>query len=207
MPEGYHCTGEGDCSYSWLDELLCEYVDGTMDPAVRKAFEEYLASDPSVARQVERLRCTRRLLCRHGCQMRAPRGLQARMRRRLALEMMRTEPPFFSEAVARLGAAAVFASLMGVMLLAGMLVGTELYDGATVGEDRPAVTRQDGRRPGLQAAMSPFVGEQPMRLPWFVGRSAPVLLPPARSGFLPPGLLESGQPSTPLLLQRTDAAP
>ena len=84
MAESYDCIGDGDCSYSWLDELLCEYVDGTMDPTVRQAFEECLCCDPMLAQQVERLRCTRTLLCRHGCQLRMPQGLQARVRRRLA---------------------------------------------------------------------------------------------------------------------------
>lgn len=39
-----------------LDEYICEYVDGTMDPAVREAFEEYLEANPSVASHVECLK-------------------------------------------------------------------------------------------------------------------------------------------------------
>ena len=100
MAESYDCTGDGDCSYSWLDELLCEYVDGTMDRAVRQAFEEYLHTDPVLAQQVECLRCTRTLLCRHGCQVHAPQGLRARVHRRLAWEMMRPQP--FPRAASRL---------------------------------------------------------------------------------------------------------
>ncbi|WP_176521845.1 hypothetical protein [Longimonas halophila] len=28
--------GDGDPPYGWIDEWLCEYVDGTMDPAWRR---------------------------------------------------------------------------------------------------------------------------------------------------------------------------
>jgi len=38
-----------------LDEYICDYVDGTMDPAVQGAFEEYLAANPQVADHIERL--------------------------------------------------------------------------------------------------------------------------------------------------------
>jgi len=38
-----------------LDEYICDYVDGTMDDAVRDAFEDYLAANPDVAAHVARL--------------------------------------------------------------------------------------------------------------------------------------------------------
>jgi anti-sigma factor RsiW len=38
-----------------LDEYICDYVDGTMDPAVRGSFEEYLAANPQVADHIETL--------------------------------------------------------------------------------------------------------------------------------------------------------
>ncbi|MEM1127959.1 MAG: hypothetical protein AAGI71_15020 [Bacteroidota bacterium] len=50
--------------YVWLDEFLCEYVDGTMDPAARLAFDEYLAANPELAAHVQRLCETKALLCR-----------------------------------------------------------------------------------------------------------------------------------------------
>lgn len=38
-----------------LDEFVCEYVDGTMEPSVREAFEEYLEANPDVAAHVDEL--------------------------------------------------------------------------------------------------------------------------------------------------------
>lgn len=38
-----------------LDEYICDYVDGTMDPAMRNSFEEYLAANPHVAEHIETL--------------------------------------------------------------------------------------------------------------------------------------------------------
>lgn len=205
MPDGYHCTGEGDCSCSWLDEFMCEYVDGTMDPAARRAFEEYLSTDPALARQVAHLRRTRSLLCHHGCQMPASEEVRQRMRRRLATEMMRTQPPFFTEAVNRLGTFAIVASVMSITLLAGMLVGVELLDETAlpIAEQRTSQSVQPPLSSSLQrAAMTPLVGHQPMRQFQFVRRSSPVL--PARAGYLQLELHP-----TPVMagLQRTGGAP
>ncbi|WP_243664019.1 anti-sigma factor family protein [Rhodothermus marinus] len=78
MREDYHdpdsSQPEQDCPFSDLDELLCEYVDGTMDPAVRQVFEEYLRTNPTLAHHVECLCRTRQLLCQH-----APAGCGHRM--------------------------------------------------------------------------------------------------------------------------------
>lgn len=67
---------------SWMDEFLCEYIDDTMDCSVRAAFEECVESDSRLARQVNRLRDTRQLLC--GCRSQIPTGLRSRVRNRLA---------------------------------------------------------------------------------------------------------------------------
>ncbi len=65
-----------------MDEFLCEYVDDTMDCSVRVAFEECVECDSRLARQVRRLRGTRRLLCEY--RSRIPAGLRSRVRRRLS---------------------------------------------------------------------------------------------------------------------------
>lgn len=65
----------------WMDELLCEYVDGTMDRSVRTVFEECVKGDRRLASQVRCLRCIRRLLCDH--RLRTPIGLRECVRRRL----------------------------------------------------------------------------------------------------------------------------
>ena len=61
-----------------LDEFLVEYVDGTMDPVVRGAFEEFLRVYPEVRTQVDRLASIRMELCKLGdhCQCHAPPGFR-----------------------------------------------------------------------------------------------------------------------------------
>ena len=199
MAEGYDCPGDGDCSYSWLDELLCEYVDGTMDRTVRQAFEEYLSTDPALARQVERLRCTRTLLCRHGCQIHAPEGLQARVRRRLAREMMRPQPPYFPRAASRLGVFVAVGSVVAAVVMGSLLVGAVLLaePSSSVADQRPDVVRHEARAGWQPAAMTPLWQRRPHHGPSFVHPSAPRLLPLAS----PNGQLQ------PAGLQRTGVAP
>ena len=58
---------DGDVpSYEWLDEWLCEYVDGTMDPSLEAVFEKYVEANPELKAHVERLQKTRELLCNCG---------------------------------------------------------------------------------------------------------------------------------------------
>ncbi len=201
MVESYDCIGDGDCSYSWLDELLCEYVDGTMDRAVRQAFEEYLHTDPVLAQQVERLRCTRTLLCRHGCQVHAPQGLQARVRRRLAWEMMRPQPPYFPRAASRLDAFVAVGSVAAAVVMVSLLVGAVLLaEQPSSVADRtlaPDVVRHEARAGWQPATMTPLWGRRPHDVPSFVRPAAPVLLPLASP---------NGQ-TQPAGLQRTGVAP
>lgn len=59
--------GDGDePSYEWLDEWLCEYVDGTMDPSLEAVFEQYVEANPELKAHVKRLQETRELLCNCG---------------------------------------------------------------------------------------------------------------------------------------------
>lgn len=78
-----------DFDPSDLDEFLVEYVDGTMDPVVREAFEEFLRVYPEVRYQIECLTNIRTELCKLGddCRCQAPPGFQERLRRQLAGEM------------------------------------------------------------------------------------------------------------------------
>ncbi len=72
-----------------LDEFLVEYVDGTMDPVVRGAFEDFLRVYPEVRAHVDCLSSIRTELCRLGddCRCQAPPGFQDRLKRQLACEM------------------------------------------------------------------------------------------------------------------------
>lgn len=54
--------GDEDVPYEWLDEWLCEYVDGTMDPSLQATFEQYVEANPKLKAHIERLRETRDLL-------------------------------------------------------------------------------------------------------------------------------------------------
>lgn len=74
----------------WMDELLCEYVDGTMDHTVRTAFEECVEGDTRLASQVRCLRCIRRLLYDH--RLRTPIGLRECVRRRLSRHLPFASP-------------------------------------------------------------------------------------------------------------------
>ncbi len=206
MAEGYHCTGNGDCSSSWLDELLCEYVDGAMDPAVRAAFEECLSTDPVLAQQVERLRRTRTLLCRHGCQVRTPHGLQDRVRRRLAQEMMQSQPSYGSQAALRVGVYVAAGTVIAAVVMAGLLVGTSWLapEPASIA-DRPAPPQTvlpDYGGPYAPATMTPLMGSPPLDVPSFMGQpaSTPLLLMHPTSRL--PGGLPNSSP-----LQRTGGSP
>lgn len=56
-------SGDGEPPYEWLDEWLCEYVDGAMDPSLETVFEQYVDANPKLKAHVERLRKTREMLC------------------------------------------------------------------------------------------------------------------------------------------------
>jgi anti-sigma factor RsiW len=122
MCEGYH--SEDDDADSFLDEFLCEYVDGTMDPTVREVFEEYLRMNPRLAEQVRCLCQTRQLLCSQ--HQLAPQGFQDRLRRRVACEVMRSQMPMLAPTVAQLSRLTHWTSAMMVLVLVGMLAGVTL---------------------------------------------------------------------------------
>jgi len=65
FPDGTASGDEGP-PYRWIDEWLCEYVDGTMDPSVEAVFEQYVEANPELKAHIERLRQTRELLCQCG---------------------------------------------------------------------------------------------------------------------------------------------
>lgn len=139
MSEGYR-PDEEDAAFSGLDEYLCEYVDGTMDPAVRSAFEEYLRANPDLLAHVACLCRTRQLLCRYGC-MHAPSGFQRRLRRRLAGEMLQSQFPALPALTARLGTFATWTSFLIVMMMVGMGAGVVMQAEAPYAA-RPAVATQ-----------------------------------------------------------------
>jgi len=109
-----------------LDEYLCEYVDGTMDPAVRRAFEDFLRANPALAAHVERLQRTRMLCSRQRCTHHAPSSLQHRLRMEIARDLMGNDGPALY--LPRLGHFAAMTSLVGLAVLIGVVTGAALVD-------------------------------------------------------------------------------
>ena len=122
MEEGYEHSEEND--FADMDEWLCEYVDGTIDPVVREALEEYMQSNPALASHVERLRETRHLLCRFGCRHKAPSQLQPRLRYQLANEIIRDAEPLLTRYNIHLTAVAAISSLAAILLIIATTTGT-----------------------------------------------------------------------------------
>jgi hypothetical protein len=120
MPEGYY-PDEPEQPDEQLDEFMCEYVDGTMDPAVRAAFEEYLEANPGLAAHVRCLCQTRSMLCSYGGRH-ADASLEEQIRQRVAGELdrkARVERSFQM----RLGKAAMATSMFSLLLILGMMAG------------------------------------------------------------------------------------
>lgn len=115
MADGYQNAGAND--FTDLDEWLCEYVDGTIDPVVCKALEEYMQQTPELASHVERLRETRHLLCQYGCSYQAPHGLQPRLRRRLATEIIEEAKPLLGSTGIHLISLATLTSVVAFILI------------------------------------------------------------------------------------------
>lgn len=151
MCDGYYAKADSDHS-GLEDEFLCEYVDGTMDPSVRAAFEEYLTANPGLAEHVQCLRHTRMLLCHYGCRRQAPEGLQARLRVQLSCEMMRGQMPQYDVAAEKLRSFAAFTSAMAVMLIVGMMAGSQVATdaGSASFTDEGAAGRFEPYRAQLQ---------------------------------------------------------
>ncbi|HCR48671.1 MAG TPA: hypothetical protein DIW24_03515 [Bacteroidetes bacterium] len=76
-----------------LEEFMVDYVDETMDVHTRSAFEAYLWDHPELHDQVRRMQEIRSMMCGLNCGCMAPPGFQARLRNKLACEMMREELP------------------------------------------------------------------------------------------------------------------
>ena len=143
-----------------FDELLCEYVDGDVDQAVRATFDECMSVDKSLAERVETLRRTRRLLKQYRCS--EATGVHLRVRKRLFRQVhvlqdgrSQRRSPFL---------------LVGVCTVAVLILHAVLMPG-TVG---PVPAQQ----PGSVASMQDFalVGGLHMALPMPVPvsrRSAP----------------------------------
>lgn len=118
--------GGDDAPYEWLDEWLCEYVDGTMDPSLEAVFEQYVEANPELKAHVQRLKETRRLLCECGLSQ----GPSAGVKDEICAEVecnSSSSPPLSDLLRNRPTAALGLVSSVAVALVVGFLIG------ATVG--------------------------------------------------------------------------
>ncbi len=190
MCEGYCNREEDQDSYRDLDEFLCEYVDGTMDPSVRCAFEEYIRRTPRLAEHIEELRSTRRILCRYGSQLHAPAGLQSRLRQRLGSEVLRPQVSFGM--VSRLHRMAALSSFLLITVFVALLAGE-----VRLVEPAPTASQEGFFSRPVQGVVRSGFGYVSHRMPVLAYGRSPMFAPPPpdTSGYAAPDL------------QRIDVAP
>ena len=122
MEEGYEHSEENE--FADLDEWLCEYVDGTIDPIVRQALEEYMQANPALAAHVESLVETRHILCNFGCKHKAPSRLQPLLRYRLENEILEEAEPVLSRYNFPLATMAALSSIAAILLILASTTGS-----------------------------------------------------------------------------------
>ena len=166
-PSDGESPNDGAPSYEWLDEWLCEYVDGTMDPSLEAVFEQYVEADPELKAHVERLRQTRELL--RGCD--APDAPTAPAREDLPCEV---EEDLFRAPTALpdglLGrttptVAAGLVSSIAVALVVGFLAGSMFVDRSSRSPVASATTIEDQDAPSRATTRGAAPPRRPDRSP------------------------------------------
>lgn len=124
-----------DASYAWLDEWLCEYVDGTMDPSLRAVFETYVEANPDLKAHIEQLNETRDLLGQRGTpsppspekRRRVCNRVRSRVCRKVECDMLRQQASVADLIRDHSGAALGVASSLVVALVVGIFTGALLF--------------------------------------------------------------------------------
>lgn len=124
-----------DASYAWLDEWLCEYVDGTMDPSLKANFEKYIDANPELKAHIEQLNETRDLLGQRATskppskerRKRVCERVRSRVCRKVECEMLRSQESLGSLLSDRSRAFIGIASSMAVALVVGIFTGALLF--------------------------------------------------------------------------------
>lgn len=148
MGEGYESVPDAE-SWQDLDEFLCEYVDGSMDPVVREVFEEYVRENPDLAEHVQCLCEAREALIHSACACRLKADFLDRLRRRLTIEAARSDRSVLPDMVSQLGYLAAFTSALVVMTVAAMLLSEVVVDNdgfSSDDRDRVITERFEGMR-------------------------------------------------------------
>jgi hypothetical protein len=160
-----------DASYAWLDEWLCEYVDGTMDPSLEAVFETYVEANPDLKAHIEQLNETREMLGHSGKpappsrakRRRVCNRVQSRVCRKVECDMLRQQSSFTDLVRDHSRAALGVASSMAVALVVGIFTGALLFGAeadpaarSTVSTARSAVS-SSGPSDGTQSVTPPSV--------------------------------------------------
>jgi len=127
MAEGYNVSRD-ESSWQDLDEFLCEYVDGSMDPVVREVFEEYVLQNPDLAKHVECLCEAKRLLSRAHCPCQLNADFVQRLRQRLSVEAASRRETVLPGVYSGLAHLTALTSALLVVTMLGMMVGALLAD-------------------------------------------------------------------------------
>jgi len=147
-------NGGDEPSYEWLDEWLCEYVDGTMDPSLEAVFEQYVEANPDLKAHVERLQKTRDLLCSCGLPKDPAADVKAEICREVACDQSsnaETDPV----PLTALG----IASSVVVALVVGFLVGATVVNPSPTGLSSGTRIGPDARLPASTSPSQTTVRE------------------------------------------------
>ena len=140
--EGDGPNGGEEPSYEWLDEWLCEYVDGTMDPSLEAVFETYVEANPDLKAHVERLQETRDLLCNCGLPREPAPEIEAEVSRAVEGELPgppgEAEEPDQRPPVATVGLVSSVTAALLVGFLVGAVVVGPLPDAEPAGPTAPS---------------------------------------------------------------------
>lgn len=197
MEDGYDAPHLDDADGTPLDEMMCEYVDGTMDPVVRRAFEDLLRANPEMAAEAHCLCHLRLALQSYGRCKHAPAQFQQRLRQRLSTEA-RHPSAAWTNTAARLNAFALIASTAGLLcLLAVITLDARMLDTAATAQQPLPLQAQAlfHDAPQVSLTMLPTAPLSPLRT-----------LTPIPTDAFTPLAFSAAQPMR-LELQRTHAAP
>jgi anti-sigma factor RsiW len=167
-----------DASYEWLDEWLCEYVDGTMDPSLEAVFEQYVEANPELKAHVERLQETRDLLCECGLSKEAPPELQSGICTEVECDMLQSETPVSDAIWDRPLAAFGVASSVAAALVIGFLVGATI-----VGPSPSSLTTSSSSVDRVASDSRPPPTNRPIQAPDTSPEVPPILLRRSASPF------------------------
>jgi anti-sigma factor RsiW len=157
--EGDVPSGGDEPSYEWIDEWLCEYVDGTMDPSLEAVFEKYVEANPDLKAHVERLQETRDLLCNCGLPREPSPEVEAEVCRTVEGELSSPSNPEAETEqrppVAAFGLVSSVTAALIVGFLVGAMVVGPLPDADPADPDAPTRVATDAEASPLQPAPAP----------------------------------------------------